>query len=167
MSYTNPYVKTVWVDESDEFEDRYTETMNGDGTITHQKVRGEVYVEGTPMDAVRFNNMEEGIYNAHQKLVNLDGRTEDLEKQTLPEVQTVTRTNTEEFPFNDSAVSVALVTERDNLNYVVEIVDVEAVGDVGEIEITDRQTNGFKIGYTGSAESATIKFAVIGGFDND
>lgn len=165
MSYVNPYTKTVWKDESDEYEGRYQETMNGDGTVTHVLVRGEVYVEGTPMDADNFNHMEQGIYDAHEELVNQDGRITNLESYVNPEVHEVTRTNSAQYPFNESAVSVAMTTERDNLNYVVEIISVTANGNVGKIEVTDRQVNGFKIGYTGSASSATIKFAVIGGFD--
>ena len=165
MSYVNPYTKCVWVDESDEYEDRYTETMNPDGTISHEKVRGEVYVEGTPMDAAHFNNMEDGIFGAHEKLVDLDDRAGTLEDLTLPEVHTVTRTNTLEIPFNDSLESVAFTKERDNLNYIVEVVKVECEGNYGEIQVADRQVNGFKIGYTGSAASAKITFAVTGGFD--
>ena len=165
MAYVNPYTKTVWKDESDEYEGRYTETMNGDGTITHTLVRGEVYVEGTPMDATHFNHMEEGIYDAHQELVAQDARITAQEKQTAQETHTVNLTNSQEFPFNNSAQSVALTTERDNTNYIVQILSVTAVGNPGEIEITDRQVNGFKIGYTGSAPSATVKFTVIGGFD--
>ena len=56
------YERTYWVDEVDEFENRYTEVPNGDGTITHTKVPGERYVEGTPQSAANFNKMEEGIY---------------------------------------------------------------------------------------------------------
>ena len=165
MAYVNPYTKTLWVDEVDEFEGRFKETELGGGVVEHEIIRGEVYTEGTPQDAQHFNHMEQGIFDAHEELVQQDGRTGNLEAQTLPEVQEVTRTNSDEFPFNNSAVSVSLQTVRDNLNYVVEIISVVAEGDVGEVEITDRQTNGFKIGYTGSAASAVIKFAVIGGFD--
>lgn len=165
MAYVNPYTKTAWVDEVDEFEGRFQETDLGGGVVEHEIIRGEVYTEGTPQDAAHFNHMEEGIYEAHEELVNQDGRVIDLEAQTLPEVQTVTRTNSEQYPFNNSAVSVSLVNVRDNINYVVEIISVVSDGCYGEIEITDRQTNGFKIGYTGSAASATIKFAVTGGFD--
>lgn len=165
MSYVNPYVKTVWKDESDEYEGRYTETMNGDGTITHVLVRGEVYVEGTPQDAEHFNNMEEGIYDAHQELVRQDGRITNLESYANPETGAVTLTNTEEFPFNNSAVSVPLVNERDNLNYLVEIIKVEPVGNPGEIEVSDRQVNGFKLAFTGSASSVKVTYAVIGGYD--
>ena len=165
MAYVNPYTKTVWKDESDEYEGRYTETMNGDGTVTHTPVRGEVYVEGTPMDANHFNHMEEGIYDAHEELVAQDERISAQEEQTAQETHTVTLTNTQEFPFNNSAQSVALTTERDNTNYIVQILAVSAVGNPGVIEVTDRQVNGFKLGFTGSASSATITYTVIGGFD--
>ena len=165
MSYVNPYTKTVWVDESDEFEGRYKETTNMDGSITHTIVRGDVYVEGTPMDADHFNHMEDGIYAAHEELVNQDGRITDLESYANPETGSVTLTNTEEFPFNDSAVSVPLTNERDNLNYLVEIVKIEPVGNPGEIEVSDRQVNGFKMAFTGSASSVKVTYAVIGGYD--
>lgn len=167
MAYVNPYTKTTWKDEVDEYEDRFEESPNGDGSITHTKVRGTVYQVGTPMDAQHFNNMEEGIYDAHQELVAQDGRVTALESYANPEVGVVTLTNTEEFPFNNSAVSVALTNERDNLNYLVEIVKVEPVGNPGEIEVTDRQVNGFKIGFTGSASSVKVTYSVIGGYDND
>ena len=165
MAYVNPYVKTAWVDESDEYEDRFTETQNPDGTITHTKERGEVYVEGTPQDAEHFNNMEEGIYDAHEELVSQDSRITDLETAADQETGTVTLTNTEEFPFNNSVASVALTNTRDNLNYLVEIIEVTAVGNAGEIDISDRQVNGFKMAFTGSASSVTVKYSVTGGYD--
>ena len=167
MAYVNPYTKTVWKDESDQYEGRYIETMNGDGTITHTLVRGTVYVEGTPMDAQNFNHMEGGIFDAHEELVQHDSRVTNLESYANPEVGVITLTNTEDFPFNNSSVSVALTNERDNLNYLVEIVKVEPVGNPGDIEVTDRQVNGFKIGFTGSASSVKVTYSVIGGYDND
>ena len=59
------YNWTFWVDEVDQYENRYTETANGDGSITHTKVRGEVYVEGTPQSAENFNKIEHGVLDAH------------------------------------------------------------------------------------------------------
>ena len=166
------YPVTIWVDETDEFEDRYTETLNDDGTITHTKVRGTVLVVGTPQDAAHFNNQEAGIYDAHAAsllLVNalrqLGWRVEDLEKATVQETGTVTLTNTLEFPFNDSKKTVALTNVRDNLNYIVVVVSKTGNGNIGEIEISDRQVNGFKIEFTGSAPSASVTYAVIGGYD--
>lgn len=76
----------------------------------------------------------------------------------------LTLTNTTGYPFNSSAKSVALKIPREGSDYVVLGEVVSAVGNVGEIVVTDKLTNGFKIGYTGSATSAVIKFVVIGGY---
>lgn len=85
---------------------------------------------------------------------------------TVQEVGSVTLTNSGGFPFNNSQVSVALTNIRDNLYYVVEVISVNATGGpAGEIEISERQINGFKIAYTGSATSVTVTYAVIGGYD--
>ncbi len=170
------YNRTYWVDETDQYENRYTETANDDGTITHTKVTGEVYVEGTPQNASNFNNMEDGISDAHiaHALVQQafranswenDDRLTDLETATAQETGTVTLTNSLQFPFNNSIVTVPLTNTRDNLNYVVVVVSATGDGNVGEIEITERQVNGFKIAFTGSATSVTVTYAVIGGYD--
>jgi hypothetical protein len=172
------YERTYWVDEVDEFENRYTEVPNGDGTITHTKVPGERYVEGTPQSAANFNKMEDGIMDAHvahalllqafrEKGWEDDDRLDALEKATVQETGTVSLTNSQEFPFNNSKKTVALANVRDNLNYVVVVVSKTAAdgGNIGEIEISERQVNGFKIAFTGSSKSVTVVYAVIGGYD--
>ena len=167
------YNRTIWVDETDEFENRFRETANEDGTITHTKETGEVYVEGTPQSAENFNNMEDGIVDAHigaaQSLIGIRQNTwriEALEKATVQETGTVTLTNTQAFPFNNSQVTVPLTNVRDNLNYVVEIISVTPTGGpAGDIDVSERQVNGFKIAFTGSASSVAVTYAVIGGYD--
>ena len=167
------YNRTIWVDETDEFENRFRETANEDGTITHTKETGEVYVEGTPQSAENFNNMEDGIEDAHigaaQSLIGIRQNTwriEALEKATVQETGTVTLTNTQAFPFNNSQVTVPLTNVRDNLNYVVEIISVTPTGGpAGDIDVSERQVNGFKIAFTGSASSVAVTYAVIGGYD--
>ena len=167
------YNRTIWVDETDEFENRFRETANEDGTITHTKETGEVYVEGTPQSAENFNNMEDGIEDAHigaaQMLLGVRQNTwriEALEQDTAQETGTVTLTNSQQFPFNNSIVTVPLTLTRDNLNYVVVVIKVEATGGpAGEIEVSERQVNGFKLAFTGSASSVKVTYAVIGGFD--
>ena len=181
------YQITVWVDESDQYENRYDESTNPDGTITHVRVRGTVYVEGTPQDAAHFNNMENGIYDAHTAvalLVNalrqqgwhveevtepritaLEGRATELEQHQVAITGSKTLTNTGGFPFNNSVQSVALSHNLENTNYEVVILSVSAVGNPGEIVISDRQTNGFKMAFTGSASSVTVNYAVIGGYN--
>lgn len=92
-------------------------------------------------------------------------RVDALEDATVQEVGTVALSNSLKFPFNNSQQSVALEAKRDNLNYIVVIVNIAGEGNVGEVEVTDRLENGFKISYTGSASSATITYAVIGGYE--
>ena len=79
-------------------------------------------------------------------------------------IGTINLTNAQEFPFNNSQTSVALQRPQSDSNYIVVAFVETAVGNVGEIEIADKLTNGFKISYSGSAKSATIKYIVIGGF---
>ena len=166
------YPFTEWKDHVTEYENRYRETANSDGTITHEKVEGEVIQQGTPQSATNFNNMEKGILDSVVALAavlnglrQIGWRTEDLEKATIQEVGSKTLTNSQKFPFNNSVSTVALANARDNLNYVVVIVSVTGNGNVGEVEVTDRLTNGFKLSFTGSAASATVQYAVIGGYE--
>lgn len=72
-------------------------------------------------------------------------------------------TNTGIYPINNSAKTVALATVQDVTDYIVVAEAVTAVGNVGEIVATDKLANGFKLGYTGSAKTATIRYTVIGG----
>lgn len=96
--------------------------------------------------------------------LNISQRLNALEAHTLVEVGTITLTNTQKFPFNNSQQSVALVRTQANGDYVVTAEVTAASGNVGEIEITDKLINGFKIAYTGSSPSVTIRYVVIGGF---
>ncbi len=77
---------------------------------------------------------------------------------------TVTLTNSKKFPFNDSKVSVALANRQKDQKYIVIPEISTASGDAGEIEVTDKAVNGFKIAFNGGAKSVTVKYYVIGGF---
>ena len=55
------YQETIWQDHVTEFEDRYEERINPDGTVTHIPVEGEIIQQGTPQNAKNFNHMEDGI----------------------------------------------------------------------------------------------------------
>lgn len=161
------YQETIWQDHVTEFEDRYEETINPDGTVTHIPVEGEIIQQGTPQNAKNFNHMEDGILGGNEKaayiLLTLLHHGQTLEN-LIGEVGTVTLTNTEEYPFNNSTETVALKQPRGNLDYRV-IVEAEAedTGAVGEIRITDKQVNGFKIAHTGSAKRVNVKYVVEGG----
>ena len=59
-----------WLNHVTEYEDRYKETTNSDGTVTHTPVEGKVIQQGTPQDADNFNHMEDGISNAGETAAN-------------------------------------------------------------------------------------------------
>ena len=77
---------------------------------------------------------------------------------------TKTLTNTKRFPFNDSKASVSLAKTQKNTKYVIIAEPSTVAGNIGDINVSDRLTNGFKLAFTGSAKSVTIKYYVIGGF---
>lgn len=168
------YDWTKWLDHVTDPSNRYTLVDNGDGTFTISRT-GTVMQQGTPQDQVRFNNIENGIVDAHLAVdlllnytkqrdwAHTDKETE-LSSETIGEVGTVTLSNSETFPFNNSQVSVSLTKARSTLNYIVIAEVTAATGNVGEIVISDKLVNGFKIAFTGSATSATVKYKVIGGF---
>ena len=77
---------------------------------------------------------------------------------------TKTLTNTKRFPFNDSKASVSLTKAQKNTKYMI-IAEVSTVaGNIGDIVVSDKLTNGFKLAFTGGAKSVTVKYFVIGGF---
>ena len=136
--------------------------INGNGTGYYHKTPWEV----TPQDEYHFNNLETGtdganllaefltevVFKNQKRLDNVDG-----------EVITRTLTNTKDFYFNNSVQTVAIASQRDTLDYRV---DVEVQGDVvnvGDVVVFDKQQNGFKVKYTGSAPSVTVKLYVRGG----
>lgn len=155
------YQRTYWQDHVTDPSGVFNLTRNDDGTYTITRA-GDVMQQGTPQDQSHFNNIEIGISDAHLALALLL----NSQRQNAWEIEigTVTLTNTGIYPFNSSAKSVALEAAKDSTSYVV-LTEVQSFsGNVGEVEITDKLTNGFKIGYTGSAKSATIKYIVIGGY---
>jgi len=58
MSYNQ---RIGWKDEVVEHPHRYTEVVNGDGTIEHNPAPGETIQEGTPQSATNFNAMDEAL----------------------------------------------------------------------------------------------------------
>lgn len=160
------YNRTFWKDHVTEFENRYNEIDNGDGTKTLEPVEGEIVQQGTPQNDPNFNNIEEGVF-AGNELGCEATRTLLHNSQTLKkligETGETTLTNTLEYPFNNSSKTINLVTKRDTTDYTVEVDVITNSGDVGRVVITDKQLNGFKIAFTGSASSVTARYIVQGG----
>ena len=139
------YRNTHWIDE---VKDQETE---------------EVIQEGTPQSAGNFNNMEHGIPDAHLAaalLIIQSGLTAD---QVEVEEKTVTLSNSQSYPFNNSTQTIALSRVRNFTDYTVEAEITDHDGNVGDVRIFDRMLNGFKVAYDGSAKSATIKLRIKGG----
>lgn len=118
------------------------------------------------MSRVQFYNMETGILANHvlgayllQQAMAQQRVLADLEG----EIREVTLTNSLEYPFNNSARTVALTHERDTLAYRVDVEVLSADGLVGDVEVYDKALNGFKLRYTGSAGSVTVRYYVHGG----
>ena len=162
------YEPKLWQDHVTEFEDRYTESRNDDGTITHTPVEGEVIQQGTPQNATNFNHMEEGISNATEVAALLAITTihqQQLCADLQGETMNVTLTNSQSYPFNNSQKTIALATERNHMDYTVTAEVVEYAGGFpGDIVVSDKLLNGFKIAFAGSATSVTLKIYVKGGF---
>lgn len=154
-----PYKRTYW---KDHVEDQ-------DGNVVQQ---------GTLQDQAHFNNAEEGISDSDTAIrVMIDGylalrRTQEendgaIFAEVLGETKEVTLTNSKSYPFNStvsSPVSVPLTTNRKNLYYSIEA-EASGVegGLVGDIHITDKQLNGFKVSFDGSAKSVTLTLRIKGG----
>lgn len=79
------------------------------------------------------------------------------------ETGTVTLTNSNAFPFNNSQQTVALAKTQKNTKYAIVAQIKSAVGNPGEVVASDKQVNGFKLAYTGSGSSAVVEYIVIGG----
>jgi len=166
----------TWLDHAITPERTYTMHDNGDGTVTLTPY-GTVIQQGTNMSAANFNNIEEGAFDANLggKLMlflarqhgdRLDAAELDLGEflnEVTAEEKTVTLTNSQKYPGNGSKTTVSLTTVRATTNYTVEAEVTAFSGNVGEVVISDKQLNGFKVEFTGSASSVTIKLKIRGG----
>lgn len=139
---TGTYEQTTWLDDVPDIQD------------------------GTPVDEQNLNNIEGGINSANllgefiAEVVK--GQGSDIEN-VAGEIIEITLTNTDDSYFNDSVETVALDTSRNTLDYIV---DVEIQGEtvnVGDVIVYDKQVNGFKVKFTGTAESVDLKLYVHGG----
>lgn len=119
----------------------------------------------------RENSLAAGLLafgNLQQQRLN-DAQFELIASEALGESHTVTLTNTQKYPFNstvDSPVTVALTTRRKNLFYSVEPEITANVGPVGEIRVTNKQLNGFKVSFDGCGKSVTVILRVKGGMSH-
>ena len=140
-----------------------------------------VMQQGTPQSATNFNHMENGIHDAHVAAAifmqyqmhyvearekEVDERLDHHDAEFSAETGAVTLNNTNKvfFGFNNSGTTVALKTVRKTMNYDLDIEVVEvAGGQVGDVIVYDKQLNGFKLKFEGSAKTVKVKYKVRGG----
>ena len=160
------YQLLTWVVEARIPQRTFTMVTNADGTITLTPAGTEIK-KGTPLAAVTFQRMEYGVMDGMGLgafLADMQLKLQNKVESLVGEAHTVTLTNTKSYPFNNSQTTIAMTTKRNTKDYKVlcEIVDKSPEG-VGDVIISDKQLNGFKIRYTGAATSVTMNLYVIGG----
>ena len=167
-----------WVDRVTQFVNRFKETDNDDGSITHERVDGEVLKTGTSQSAENFNNMEGGILENSLLLAEatrvLKEHDRDIEAMT-GEMHVIYLYNTAKYPANNSKKTIALKQPRNNTDYIIAArvvsavmpngvaIDGDPAGTAGNIVVTDKLLNGFKVQYTGNAKEVTLEVEVQGG----
>lgn len=155
-----------WKDHVVEFPNRFTKD-EAEGFLTLERAPGTVRQQGTPQSATNFNTMDlaalEAMLMASENTRNLI-HMEDVLSGLQGEIIEATLTNSQEYPHNNSIKTLQLTTPRNTKDYTVtpEVVSVSG-GAVGDFEISDKLLNGFKIQFTGSANSVTVRCYVRGG----
>ena len=164
------YRPTRWQDHVSQFPDRFWEKKQADGSVLHIRDEGEILQEGTPQNAPNFNNIESGIVSALEQaaeLTRISRHQQKLLANLQGEVGTVTLANSRVYPFNNSAVTIALAQPRNTTDYNVHIIDAAVNGGsdstIGRLNAFDKLVNGFKLAFTGSAASVTVRYVVQGG----
>jgi hypothetical protein len=162
------YDRTFWVDK-----------------VTDQN--GAVIQEGTLLDQTHHNKIEVGISDASlaEKLrafsLIQNGYTDTeetikatIENNTLTAIQWVEKGTSQtaaagaapqEWPFNNSAVTIPLAYNRNTSNYTSDICVAEySGGRLGNITVQDKALNGFKLLHDGSATKLVLVIRVRGGY---
>lgn len=155
-----------WKDHTVEYPNRFKKTETG-GYVVLDREPGTVKQQGTPQNASNFNKMDlaslEAMLMASENTRNLIhmGNVVDGMVGVIVEAELK---NTQEYPHNNSIKTLQLVTPRNTKDYTVTVEPIAIKGGaVGEFEISDKLLNGFKVKYTGSAKSVTVRCYVRGG----
>lgn len=119
------------------------------------------FQDGQVLTGAAMDDIDQALFDLDALATTMNTQ---LQKLRVVEVGTVTMTNTQEYPFNNSKKTVALQTAQANTNYVVHTEIASAVGIPGDIIVSSRMTNGFAIEFTGSATSVTVNYIVMGGY---
>jgi hypothetical protein len=125
---------------------------------------GTVIQQGTLQDQEHFNNLELGMSDAHlaQAILQIGDNQNGFEDAA--EVKQVTLTGSGAWPFNNSEYTVGLDGLRNTTNYTVDVyVRSYSGGLLGDIIVSNKALNGFKIKHDGSANTVNLTLVVRGG----
>lgn len=155
-----------WQDHVVEHPGRFIEQDLGGGLVQHTPAPGEVKKQGTPQNATNFNTMDIAAFEA-MLMANENTRMLLHTRRELAGVKgltvDITLKSTQDYPFNNSKATVTLPALRNTDTYYVIPETLEANGEVGEYEVSEKLLNGFKLAYTGSAKTVKVRCHVIGG----
>lgn len=119
--------------------------------------------EGTPQNAENFNNIEQGTFIGNA-LGAVMAQFSRLLLDRINENEVVTITDTITGPNTDKSVVIPSNKLRNRVTYNVTPVIVSATGGtVGDLIVSAKQANGFKVKYTGTATSVNVALYVQGG----
>ena len=126
---------------------------------------GEVIQQGTLLDQQHFNNMELGISDMTLAGAIMQFKAVQDGYNYADEMHTATLAQTgSKWPFNNTPTTIALAQLRESTNYGVEVtVLAYSGGRLGNIRVTDRARNGFKLVHDGSATTVKVQIRVTGG----
>jgi len=118
--------------------------------------------EGTDQSAENFNTMDAGIFEsiALNGLLAMRARLQ-RDAQIEAEVVAIDKTLTGTSEHNVD-IPATKTRNRTTYNVTAEITGATG-GTVGDIIVTTKQANGFKVRYSGSASSVTLRLKVQGG----
>lgn len=119
------------------------------------------FQDGQVLTGAAMADIDDALYDLDASNTALNAQ---MQRLRVVETGSVTLTNSQAFPFSNSKQTVALQTAQANTDYIVVTEVTDFTGNVGDIEVTEKMTNGFAIGHTGSASSVEVDYFVIGGF---
>jgi len=141
--------------------------------------QGQVVQQGTPMSAEQFNRMEEGIEFSHtqeglillhamQEIGNIKQDMLTLFNQRFIQGQaTISWSPTSDlvsaYPYVLVSLPVNTYSQLNAPEYdvLLSIASADDIGKIGIISSFDKTQNGFKVQYTGSAETVTFNWTLI------
>lgn len=125
---------------------------------------GTVIQQGTLQDQEHFNNIEMGMSDAHLAQAIQQIAENQNVFENAAEVKQVTLTGSGAWPFNNSEVTIALADLRNTTNYTVDVyVRSYSGGLLGDLIISAKALNGFKIRHDGSATTVNLTLVIRGG----